>query len=150
MAGLNDLDSTVRLAVYDFVIAHGRSPSIAGLASAVSAEPDNVRESLHRLADAHMLVLTPGTTNVWMAMPFSTVPTRFVVETPGRSYYANCAWDALGVPVVLGVDAVVTTACADCGEPVELKVENGSLRDFDGFVHFAVSVCHWWDDVGYT
>jgi len=37
-----------------------------------------------------------------MAPPFSGVETAFPAEVQGRRYYANCVWDALGVPAALG------------------------------------------------
>jgi hypothetical protein len=33
-----------------------------------------------------------------MLNPFSAVETPHRVEAGGRSWFANCAWDALGIP----------------------------------------------------
>ncbi|MEO7238488.1 MAG: organomercurial lyase, partial [Gemmatimonadales bacterium] len=46
-------------------------------------------------AAAHVLVLDPATRGLWMAMPFSAVPTSFRVTTPSGEWWANCASDAL-------------------------------------------------------
>ena len=37
-----------------------------------------------------------------MVPPFLAVPTPFLVETSRYTCYANCAWDALGVPAMRG------------------------------------------------
>lgn len=58
-----------------------------------------------------------------MAPPFSAVPTPFAVDTSRHSAYANCAWDALGVPIMLGERARVVTACGCCGEAITLEID---------------------------
>mgnify|MGYP002260981813 CR=1 FL=1 len=42
-------------------------------------------------------MLIPGTDSVWMAHPFSGVPTDFVVTINGRRWFANCVWDGLAI-----------------------------------------------------
>jgi hypothetical protein len=97
------------------------------------------------------LVLEPGTTSkIRMAPPFSGVETPFQVKVDAKSYYANCAWDALGVPAALRCDADVATTCADCGEPMSLQVKNGQPVPQDCATHFAVPAAHWWDAIIYT
>jgi hypothetical protein len=73
---------------------------------------------------------------------------RFFASS-GR-YWANCAWDALGIPVVLGSDSRTPTRCAGTGGPVELGVEHGRLRFTGGFVHFAVPPRDFWVNIGFT
>jgi|SRR5262245_301796 len=147
---MNALARDVRLHVYDRLIDTTAAPTTAETARALGvAEPD-VEAAFRALADARMLVLRPGTTTVWMAMPFSNVQTPFTVVSGGRSYYANCAWDAFGVAAVLGADARVFTTCADCGGAIERKIANGALTDVRGVVHFALPVRRWWEDVGFT
>jgi hypothetical protein len=86
-----------------------------------------------------------------MLHPFSAVPTPHRVVSAGRSWYANCAWDALGIPAALHADGDVESACADCGEPVRLTVRDGELvGGADLLVHFVVPARRWWDDIGFT
>ena len=70
-------------------------------------------------------------------MPFSSVPTPFAIEGGGRSWFANCAWDAFGIPILVGVDAVISTTCQDCDGPIVYRVEERRLVDAHGVVHFA-------------
>ena len=51
-----------------------------------------------------------------MANPFSAVPTAYRVRAGGRSWYANCAWDAFGICAALDSNGVIDTRCPDCGE----------------------------------
>jgi hypothetical protein len=85
-----------------------------------------------------------------MAMPFSAVPTPFRVTTAEGAWFANCAWDALGIPAALGVDARIATSCADCGQPMTTEVHGGHLVNDSGVILFAVPAAHWWDDIRFT
>ena len=50
-----------------------------------------------------------ASSSIWMANPFSAVPTDFKVTSRGRTYFGNCIWDALGIPAILGADGLVET-----------------------------------------
>ena len=103
------------------------------------------------LDDAHALVLDPGTDEIRMLNPFSAVETPHRVEAGGRSWFANCAWDALGIPAALHRDGLIDSECADCGEPLELEVRDGRLvRGGELLVHILVPARHWWDDIVFT
>jgi hypothetical protein len=140
----------VRLYIYGQMVEMSAAPSTADTARALGHPECEVERAYRALADAHMLVLRPGSHTVWMAMPFSNMQTPFTVIAGGRAYYANCAWDAFGIPAMLGIDARVFTTCADCGGALERKVTNGTLPETRGVVHFAVPARRWWDNVGYT
>src|SRR5205085_487975 len=101
------------------------------------------------LADAHAIVLAPASTAIWMAHPFSAVPSAYPVATNDRTYWANCAWDALGVLSLVGVDGATRTRCADCGAEVTMSVRDGRITG-DGIVHFAVPPRRFWENVAYT
>jgi alkylmercury lyase-like protein len=109
-----------------------------------------VESSYTRLAEGRVIVLSPETARVWMAPPFSAVPTAFRVETPQGAYWGNCIWDGLGIVSMLGGEGTVETRCADCEAPMTLEVEAGELVDGEGLAHFALPVARWWDDIGFT
>ena len=153
MSGSTDLDEQdkeVRRLVYDTVMRTGRVPSSGEIASFTATSPESVLESFKRLEAAHMLLLQRGSGEILMAPPFSAVPTAFHVESGGVSYWGNCIWDALGVPAMLHRDARIVTACGDCGEAMEMRVEGGSLAPAEGVIHFAIPARHWWDNLVYT
>jgi hypothetical protein len=147
----DELDNRVRLHLYERFVADGRPPSAARTAEALALTPDEAEASYRRLEQGRVIVLAPGTTNVWMANPLSAVPTRFrAVTDDGRSWWGNCVWDGLGVLAMVGSDGVVDTSCPDCGETLELRVKNGELQPVDAVVHFVVPARHWWDNIGFT
>lgn len=128
----------------------GQVPAVSKIAESLTLTLQDVQATLTRLAAGRVLVLAPGTTNIWMANPFSAVPTAFRVVARGRTYFGNCIWDALGIPAILGADATVETMCGDCGEPMTLEVRSGTLARAGGVVHFGVPAARWWDNIGYT
>ncbi len=111
---------------------------------------DAVVTALRRLQDLHALALAPASDEILMAFPFSAVPTPYIVRTSARSLWANCAWDALAIPSMLGADAAVHARCADCGESIVLTFTAGRLDAAPGVVHFGVPPRDFWKNVGYT
>ena len=145
------VDNEVRLHIYDTFLSRGAPPSVAETARALTMPDADADAAYERLAASRVIVLRPGTRDVLMAAPLSAVPTRFSVRVgDGRSYYANCVWDALGVLSMLGRDGVVDATCADCDAAVELRVEHGELAPSDAVVHFAVPAARWWEDIVFT
>ena len=144
------IDRRVRLSIFDHAAATGSVPTAEAIASTLGASLDAIDASLQRLAAGRVIVLAPGTTNIWMANPFSAVPTDFRVEAQRRTYFGNCIWDGLGVPAILNVDGTLHTHCPDCGEPLSLTVRDRRLGDTPGVIHFGVPAAHWWDNIGFT
>ena len=143
-------DGDVRVHLMERFLAEGRPPSVAESAAALDASEEDVAAAYRRLQEQRAIVLAPGTLDVWMAAPLSAVPTPFPVETERGTYYGNCIWDALGIPAMLGCEATIAASCADCGDPLPIRVRNGELRDGDGVAHFAVPAARWWDNIGHT
>jgi hypothetical protein len=85
-----------------------------------------------------------------MANPFSAVPTRFRVHAGGRSWFANCAWDAFGICAALDVDGEIQTSCPDCGEAIEVSVVDRRPDDENLLFHCLVPARAWWDDIVFT
>ena len=144
------LDAVLRNHVYDATLRRGSPPTIADLATTARATIDDVRAGLARLAAARVLVLQPTSGEILMAPPFSSVPTSFVVQTPPHASYANCAWDALGVSVMLREPARIVSACGCCGDALSLFTRMDGPPQGDGVIHFAVPARHWWDDIVFT
>jgi hypothetical protein len=148
---VDELDLRIRNHVYGAFVAEGEAQTTAETAAALGLAEDEVAAAYRRLHDAHALVLHPGTTALRMLNPFSVGPTPHRVEAGGRSWFANCAWDALGIPAALDAEGAVSSECPDCGEPLELEVRDGELvRGADVLVHFVVPARRWWDDIAFT
>ena len=148
---MTDFDLLLRKSAYEVTLARGRTPSVTELAVACDASEDAVRDGLRRLAAARMVVVQPSSGELLMVPPFSAVPTAFVVETTRHTSYANCAWDALGVPVMMRESARITAACGCCGEAMWLHAERDAAPGgTGGVIHFAIPARRWWDDVVLT
>jgi hypothetical protein len=147
---MDALLTEIRLFIYAQMLETSAAPSVADTAQALSCSPAEAEAGYRALADARNIVLQPDSTDIWMAMPFSNLQTAFTVIAGGRAYYANCAWDAFGIPAALGGDARIFTTCPDCGGVLERKVADGRITETRGVVHFALPARRWWDDVGYT
>lgn len=147
---MTELDNRVRVAIYERFVDQGEAPSTADVAEVLSISEEEAQAAFQRLEEAHVIVLVPGPFEVWMANPLSAVPTAFRVETPRGSYWGNCVWDGLGTVSMLGGGGTVETRCADCEEPMTMRVEDYELVDGEGLAHFAVPARRWWDNIGFT
>lgn len=136
--------------MYRHLVRTGQAPSPRDISGDVGVEPTVITASLERLDASHVLVLHPTTRQLWMAMPFSAVPTDFRVRSAERAWWANCAWDALGISAMLQTPAEITTSCTDCGDPPTVRSTGLALADSSGVVHFAVPAAAWWEDIGFT
>lgn len=145
-----DLDLQVKTAIYRYFAETGGRPSIADISSRIDASPQQVALSYARLRASRVLVLESDGVTIRMAPPFSGVPTQHVVKAGGVSYFANCAWDALGIPAALQQAATVYSRCEQSAEPLRLEVTRQGPEPSDWLFHCVVPAAHWWDDIVFT
>jgi len=143
------MDAIVRRAIYSAIVASGRPPTAAELAASLAVNAASVVASYRRLADAHVVVLQPGSVEVAWAPPFSALPTPFRVSTVSGAWHAPCAWDAFGIAAALKQDAEIDARCAWSGEPVACGVDQGAAYGA-GVIHLLVPAAHFWDDIHFT
>jgi hypothetical protein len=143
-------DAALRRHVYTCCLDRGVPPTCQELSDATGASRTDVSEGLTRLAAGRVLVLQPLSQEILMAPPFSAVPTPFVVKTSRHSSYANCAWDALGVSVMMQSEARIDSGCACCGEQLSLTTAMSAPPAGHASLHFAVPAIRWWDDIVFT
>lgn len=117
-------DLRLRRLTYRLIVELGRAPTAAETAAAGAMAEAGVARGWQRLHDQHALVLDAETAAIRMANPFSAVPTPYRVLAGGRSWHANCAWDAFGTCAALHVDGRIETSCADCGDALHVAVVN--------------------------
>ncbi len=113
---IDDLDWSVRTAVYAFISEQTRPPTVDEAAALLSMTRERAALAYRRLNQRHALFLEPGTLSIRMAHPFSGIPTAFKVQANGRAYFANCAWDMLGIPAALHADAEIDAYYADAAQ----------------------------------
>jgi hypothetical protein len=143
-------DWQIRAFVYRHFAEETRAPSMEETAKAFGIEIDEAGAAFRRLHDRHALYFDSESHTVRMANPFSGIPTSFNVRANGRTYYANCAWDALGIPAALHTDAVVETACAESQETAELRVAEDEVIGRGEIIHFSLPVRRWYEDLVFT
>jgi hypothetical protein len=146
----DQLDQAVRRHVYQQFREEGGAPTVAETAGALGQPLDEVKGAFERMAQGRVLVLQPESGEILLANPFSAVPTPFLVEAEGRSWWGSCAWDALGVLAALHTDGRVVTSCGDCGRAMTLSVRGGALAEGEGIIHFGVPARQWWDNIVFT
>ncbi len=145
-----ELAWSVRAQIYDHIVATGRPPAIAEAAGAAGISPAEAQAAFAWLDEHHALVLDRDGITIRIANPFSGVPTGFRVHAAGQSYWANCAWDAVGIPAALHQDATIDATLSDDGSRVEIVVERGVLRHQGELVHFPLPFAAWYDDLIHT
>ncbi len=149
---IDDLDWAVRTAIYAFIAEQTRPPTVDEAAALLGVTHERAALAYQRLNQRHALFLEAGTLTIRMAHPFSGIPTQFLVRANGRAYWANCAWDMLGIPAALHADAEIEAHYADAANtPVTLSVRGGHVYGHDGgtdgIIHFPLPFQHWYDDL---
>ena len=140
----------VRTAILETFAATGDAPSPAGVAARLGSPVEPVLEAWDRLRVGRAIVTDEDGVSIRMANPFSGIPTEHTFESAGVRYYANCAWDALGIPAALGRGGTVRSRCAHSGESLRLEVADEGPEDCDWLFHSLVPAAHWWDDIVFT
>ena len=146
-----DLDTKVKLAIYEITAESGHIPNSAEVSRKIDIGEAEVVGSFGRLHAKRLLLPEPGAPNrIRMAPPFSGIPTKFPVEANGKNYYANCVWDAYGIAAALHSDAISRASDGHTGEPLTLEIKNGEVVLKSYVAHFAVPAAHWWDNLIFT
>ena len=149
MTQTSAFDNEVRLALYKLFVDNGHAPLAAEIAEALGASTVDVESALRNLHDAHVIVLAPGAQYIWMANPFSALPTPYRATVADTTYWGNCVWDAFGIVAMLEGTGRVEARCGDCSELLTIDVPGG-VPASDHVVHYAVPAAKWWDDIGFT
>jgi hypothetical protein len=145
-----DLDTALRFAVYQHFASTGQAPSLARMAARCECSEQEVRAGYARLRANRVLLLEPDGATIRMAPPFSGVPTQHTVDVGPVRYFANCAWDALGIPAALHQKGVVHSSCGQSGAPLELRVGLQGPEASSWLFHCQVPAARWWADLIFT
>jgi hypothetical protein len=101
---MTDLARRVRLHVYRRHLADtGRAPTPVEVARSFDLTPSQAGGVFQSLAtEADALVLLPGSSYIWMAEPFSAVPTSFPVAAGDRTWWGRELLGGMCAPVLAG------------------------------------------------
>jgi len=167
------IDHTLLWQIRHFVYNHfadtTHAPSVDVTAAHFNISTEEARDYYKELHNRHAFFLEPETLTVRMAWPFSAIPTDFKAHANGKTYYANCAWDMLGIPAALQTDAVIEAICTESNEKVQIKIKDGqiiksrskakwtnpqstSYQSTDSLllIHFPLPFARWYDDLVFT
>ena len=125
------MSSSLRRAIFESFAATG------------SPGPVDDVEGLRSLAAQHVVVLDQFD-RVVMAHPFAAHREGARVESGGREWWGNCAWDGLGIVAALSLDEARVTA-----QGVSVDVRDGDVAG-DAAFGVLVPAAHWWDDIAFT
>jgi hypothetical protein len=145
-----DFDTEVKLAIYSHIARTTEAPAPADVAAAVDASESEVAAAYQRLYGKRVLVLQDDGMSIQMAPPFSGIPTQHRVRVAGKEYFANCAWDALGIVAALQQPGEVFSRCEQSRQPLHIRVGESGPSPEPCVIHFAVPAASWWKDIVFT
>ena len=140
----------IRAFVYRHFAETTRPPHLDEVASHYGLTHEQAIAAYEELHRHHAFFLKPGTHDILMANPFSGAPTPFEVRANGKTYFANCAWDSLGIPAALHTDAEIEAVCAQSREPIHLRVSGGEVYGSNAIAHFLIPFRDWYNDLTST
>lgn len=145
-----DSDLQIRHQIYQFFADRCRPPTSYEISERFKLPPDVVELAFRRLHDRHMIFLNAATGQIRMANPFSAVPTNYRVRAGEKVWWANCAWDTLGIAAALNLDVDIEANHPGDGQTLSLKVLRGEVTEPDLLVYFPLPCQQWYDDLVYT
>jgi alkylmercury lyase-like protein len=145
-----DFDTRVKEKIYHHFASTGSAPAPGQLADQLSCSRDDVRGAFGRLQRNRVLLLERDGESIRMAPPFSAIPTPHRVVMGQQQYFANCAWDALGIAAARHREAVVHSSCGQSGAPLRLEVGLEGPEPSDWLFHCQVPAARWWVDLVFT
>ncbi|GAA3803470.1 organomercurial lyase [Streptomyces chiangmaiensis] len=117
----------VQQAVLRHFAATGEAPSADHLHAAAATHGRTATEVLADLAAEDFITLDDHG-RIRAAYPFSTAPTRHRVRLAGGiEAWSMCAVDALGIPDMLGTDAVITSTDPVTGDTITVTSTQGRM-----------------------
>jgi len=152
----------VRAFVYSHFADTTRAPSVDETALHFNISLEEASAFYKELHNRHAFFLEPETLTIRMANPFSGIPTDFKVHANSKTYYANCAWDMLGIPAALHGDAVIEAICTESNQAIQLEIRDGQIHAQGGVpaaedgglsemrIHFPLPFARWYDDLTFT
>jgi hypothetical protein len=144
------LQQRIRLFIFEHFLEHAAPPVAEEVVNEFSLSRSAATDILRDLEAARHIALVTGTARILMAFPFSAIATPFRVTTRGRSYFANCAWDAIAFHAMLGTDVRVDSFCHHCAQPIQVELRNGHTTLVDppeSLVYLALRPTEWWGDI---
>lgn len=140
----------LRRFIYDELIANGLPPSTERIAEHFRTPRDVAKTALADMKIGKTVLVHPTTGEIWMAGPFASEPTPYQITRGTTRWWANCAWDLLGVAWLLGPPVRLQASCTDCSLTFDMEVGTDGPPPSDWVVHFLLPARRWYEDIGFT
>ena len=82
-------DTDVRHFIYTTFADSTRPPTTAETAMRFNVSIASAEDAYTRLAAAHQIALAPGSHRIWMAHPFSGIPTNYTTQVGSKRFWGN-------------------------------------------------------------
>lgn len=122
--GMGADEERVRVAVLTHYAEAGHPPSHGRLSDITGFEPDQIVRLLEKLEERDLVVLNKDGQEVIGAYPFTEGTTGHRIRLGDKTLNAMCAIDALGAGAMVGVDAVIDSACRQCGRAIHVETRD--------------------------
>ncbi len=139
-------EGSAHSAIIRFVARHGYAPPMGELCRMLDCSEEECESVLARLSAIRGVILKPGSNEIWAIHPFTLMPTATYVSTADQSWWANCAWCALGIGAALGQDIRVSTKVGAHDTDLHFDVRNGEASRAELLIHFPFSPGEWWNN----
>lgn len=140
----------LRIHIYEVLLDRGVPPTVAELAHQFSSSVKEARAAIAGLKIGKTVLPHPRTGEIWMAGPFASEPTAYKVAGRRATWFANCAWDMLGVAMIAREWVSIESECGDCGDAIRLSADHETPSRDKLVVHFLLPARRWYDDIGFT
>lgn len=110
-----------------FDMIHGREPTFQTLQQ-LTGLGDRVERALAELGQVGAIVRDENGMIV-AAYPLSAIPTNHCIQLDSLQPWANCAFDALAVPKMVGRVGTVHSRCGHCGDPIRVALEGETVEE---------------------
>ena len=138
-------NASLHFVIIDTILRRGFAPRVDELATRFGVDDSRMRTALHALQEYHGVVLHPHNDEIWVAHPFSTVPTGFLVSSGETEWWGNCAWCSLGLAALVESPVTIRTAPGFDRPTVEIEIIDGELQSDDYVIHFPTPMREAWD-----
>lgn len=114
--------------IFDTILRSGRAPTLEELHSSLGKSITETADVVNELEEKDLLVRSKQTEEIVAIYPFSLTPTghRVFIEN-GKTLFAMCAADALGIPNMFNRNVRITSHCEGCEEKITIEIEDGKI-----------------------
>ncbi|MFQ5764299.1 MAG: organomercurial lyase [Rhodospirillales bacterium] len=122
--GMGADEERVRVAVLTHYAEAARAPEHGRLSEITGFERDKIVRLLRKLEERDLVILDKSDKTVIGAYPFTEGTTGHRIRLNDKTLNAMCAIDALGAGAMVGVDALIDSACRHCGQSIHVETRD--------------------------